>query len=57
MKLTALGQMLATLPVEAQAGKLMILGACFGVWEEATTLAAGPSLKSMFAERESRQDM
>ncbi|XP_066567712.1 ATP-dependent RNA helicase DHX29 isoform X2 [Amia ocellicauda] len=48
-KLTALGQHLATLPVNVRIGKMLIFGAIFGCLEPIATIAAAISEKSPFA--------
>eukprot|EP00927_Polykrikos_kofoidii_P076815 TRINITY_DN73840_c0_g1_i1.p1 TRINITY_DN73840_c0_g1~~TRINITY_DN73840_c0_g1_i1.p1 ORF type:complete len:1800 (+),score=403.34 TRINITY_DN73840_c0_g1_i1:624-5402(+) len=49
LRLTALGNHLAQLPVDAGCGKLLVLGCIFGVPRDVCTLAAGLSMKSPFA--------
>jgi ATP-dependent RNA helicase DHX57 len=46
--LTALGVHLSTLPVDCRIGKLILLGAMFGVADEALTIAATLSYRSPF---------
>ncbi|KAK3261192.1 hypothetical protein CYMTET_29887, partial [Cymbomonas tetramitiformis] len=46
--LTALGEHLAQFPVDAAIGKLIVLGALFGVVDESLTIAAALSLPSPF---------
>jgi HrpA-like RNA helicase len=46
--LTALGVHLSTLPVDCRIGKLILLGAMFGVCDEALTIAATLSYRSPF---------
>ena len=46
--LTALGTHLSTLPVDCRIGKLILLGAMFGVCDEALTIAAVLSYRSPF---------
>ena len=46
--LTSLGRLLARLPVDAKLGKLLLLGTCLGAADEALTLAAALSSRSIF---------
>ena len=48
LKLTPLGAHLATLPVDAGMGKLLVLGCLFGIPREVCVLASALSTKSPF---------